>query len=247
MLQVAVDSLGVAPPAQVSFTNDVFPLLSRTRRLQWVNTNINWTRISDDWAALADASSGAAQLRSDHVDVVREVGAILHQYSLTARQDFVLDEWAAGRFQSDWTGVPGPAPLTADGMTAAALQSSVGQGFFPGIEAGILVTDPTIYATPFDFRLDHAQVSPGDMTAQMAVPWQADFNDCALNWWPSQRPNDVRLSATSNGTAPWARGVSTHLGMVANFPKLAFITAQKDAGGNVVFAEDQRAASAVFV
>jgi hypothetical protein len=28
---------------------------------------------------------------------------------------------------------------------------------------------------------------------------------------------------------------------VHNFPKLGFITAQKDAAGNVVFAEDQRA------
>jgi hypothetical protein len=79
------------------------------------------------------------------------------------------------------------------------------------------------------------------MTAQMAVPWQADFNDCGLNWWPSQRPNDVRVDASATNQIPWARGVTTHLGMVHNFSKLAFITAQRDAAGTVVFAEDQRA------
>ncbi len=196
--QVAIDDLGVPAPTQVSFTNDVFPILLRTRRLRWVNSNSNWSDISDNWAALADASSSAAQLRSDHVDTVRQIEAILHSYRLTDLQNTILDEWAAGNFQSDWNGIPQPGnTVTADGMTRAALQSAVGQGFFPGIEVGILVTDPTIYANPFDFRLDHAQVSAGDMTAQMAVPWQADFNDCGFNWWPSQRPNNVRIDANA--------------------------------------------------
>ena len=128
-------------------------------------------------------------------------------------------------------------------MTRAALQSTVGQGFFPGIEAGIIVKDPTLYSVPFDFRLDHGQARPGDLTALMAVPWQADFMDCSGNWWPSQRPDNVRRVASSANTVAWDRGVTTHLEMVHNFSKLGFITAQKDAAGNIVFAEDQRAPS----
>jgi hypothetical protein len=126
-------------------------------------------------------------------------------------------------------------------MTRAALRAAVGRGFFPGIEAGIITRDPTIYATPFDFRIDHAQLQPGDLTAQMAVPWQADFFDCAGAWWPSQRPDNVRRIAAASDEVPWDRGITSHLEMVHNFPKLAFITPQRDADGNVVFAEQQRA------
>jgi hypothetical protein len=53
--------------------------------------------------------------------------------------------------------------------------------------------------------------------------------------------------ASSANTRAWARGVTTHLGMVHNFAKLGFITAQQDAAGNIVFAEDQRAPSDLFL
>jgi hypothetical protein len=49
--------------------------------------------------------------------------------------------------------------------------------------------------------------------------------------------------ASSAITVAWDRSATTHLQMVHNFSKLGFITAQKDAAGNVVFAEDQRALS----
>ena len=32
---------------------------------------------------------------------------------------------------------------------------------------------------------------PGDINAYMALPWQADFNECNTNWWPAQRPDIV--------------------------------------------------------
>jgi hypothetical protein len=136
--------------------------------------------------------------------------------------------------------------VTAEGLTRAALQGTVGQGFFPGIEGGILVTDPTIYLTPFDYRIDHDQLAPGDLTAHMAVPWQADFYDCRGNWWPSQRPDMVRIANSSSTTLQWARGVTSHLEMVHNFSKLGFLTAQVDAAGNVVFVETQRSDPNLF-
>jgi L-lysine epsilon oxidase-like protein len=244
MRQVA-DSLGVPRPA-VSFTRDIFPILLRARRYQWVNQLLDWDSVSDDWPKLADASATAADLRQENAKFVLDVEdeSVLDRFRLPALMRFQLEEWAAGRFQSDWQGVPPVgSTVTADGMTRAALQSTVGQGFFPGIEGGIITKDPTIYAAPFDFRLDPGQMRPGDLTALMAVPWQADFFDCAGNWWPSQRPDNARLIAGSPEVVPWDRGVNSHLGMVHNFAKLAFITAQKDAAGNVVFVETQRAPS----
>jgi hypothetical protein len=248
MLQVAIDQLGVPRPPQVSFTRDIFPMLLRTRRYQWVNQAPAWESVSEDWPALASAAAASAALRANNADSVRQIESVLSSFHLTSLQHFQLQEWAEGRFQSDWQGVPQPGnTVTADGMTRAALQSTVGQGFFPGIEAGIIVQDPTLYSVPFDFRLDHGQARPGDLTALMALPWQADFMDCRGNWWPSQRPDNVRRMASSANTFDWARGVTSYLQMVHNFAKLGFITAQKDAAGNVVFAEDQRAPSYLFV
>ena len=188
--------------------------------------------------------AGAAAMRQENAGYVRETEAVLSRVVLTNLQNSVLDRWAAGNFQSDWAGVPQPGnAITADGMTRAALQATVGRGFYPGIEAGIITMDPTIYARPFDFRLDHGQIQPGDLTALMAVPWQADFYDCRGGWWPSQRPDDVRPAASSTNRFGWARGITSYLSMVHNFNKLGFITAQRDGQGNVVFAEDQRAPS----
>jgi len=36
----------------------------------------------------------------------------------------------------------------------------------------------SLYGTLFDFPIDHSHVSAGDLTAQMALPWQADFLQC---------------------------------------------------------------------
>lgn len=244
MLEVGIDNHGVPAPAQVSFTRDIFPILLRTRRYQWVNQAAEWGSMSDDWATLADVSAGAAALRQQSAKFVLDVQLVLNRFILPRQLRFLLTEWAAGRFQSDWQGLPQPGnAVTAEGLTQAALQSTVGRGFFPGIEAGIITQDPIIYAAPFDFRIEHAQMQPGDLTAQMALPWQADFLDCSGNWWPSQRPDNVRRTATSNEEVAWDRGVNTHLQMVHNFSKLSFITAQRDAAGNIVFAEEQRAPS----
>lgn len=247
LLQVGIDHFGIQPPAQVSFTNHVFPLLHRTRQLRWVNEDPNWSAIGDDWPALADPSAAAAQLRGDNAVLVREIESVLQRYHLTTLQQSFLDEWVNGNFLSDWNGMPHQVGnLSADGMTRAALESTIGQGFFPGIEAGILLKDHTLYSNPFDFRIDPTQVVAGDLTALMAVPWQADFLDCLRGWWPSQRPDDVLPSSSAGSTVRWERGVNSHIKMVNNFSRLGFITAQVDAQGNVVLAEDQRAPESQF-
>lgn len=241
MLQVGIDQHSVNPPGAISFTEHVFPMLDRARKLQWVHVDSNWTQISDDWASHANAFAQAQASREAIAQVVRESESILNSFRLTALQNEILDRWAAGDFQSDWNGTPPVPPISPADLTRAPLEAAVGQGFFPGIEAGILVRIPAIYSTPFDFRLDHQQMTPGDLSALMAVPWQADFEDCEGSWWPSQRPDDVRIAPNDPLPRDWSRGVNGRIGMVNNFSKLAYITPQSDSAGQIVFAESQRA------
>jgi len=88
-----------------------------------------------------------------------------------------------------------------------------------------LLRDTYQFTEPF--RLDHALLEPGDLTKQMAVPWQSDFYDCAqegdLAWWPAQRPDDV-FPASGGAQVPWIRKhVNSALGMVKNWHKLGFV------------------------
>lgn len=101
-------------------------------------------------------------------------------------------------YSNDWTGVPSPQPeVSPEGLDRAALEACVGGAFFPGIEAGGLPrpghSRPIIESMNFiePFRLNHSVISPGDITSEMALPWQNDFYQCATNWWPVPRPNFV--------------------------------------------------------
>ena len=100
--------------------------------------------------------------------------------------------------------------------------------------------DPTIYATPFDFRIDHAQVAAGELTALMAQPWQADFLACTSLWWPAQRPNQVLLS---DGTPDeWDRPIdATGSTSINDVMKLVFVVPSTDATGRAVQWEVGRA------
>src|SRR5205807_5338118 len=57
-------------------------------------------------------------------------------------------------------------------------------------------------APPLDLGLDFdAGLEPGDLSRYMAVPWQADFNECSSQpigerfvwWWPVERPSFVHV------------------------------------------------------
>jgi hypothetical protein len=248
LLDLAVSHLQVPPPDQVSFTQHIFPLLHRTRDLQWVNDDPNWSSVSDDWAALGDPATGSRDLRRANAALVREIESILSRYRLTNLQKAMLEKWEAGTFLADWKGVPSPGgEITAGGLTRAALDTTVGQGFFPGIEGGILLRDPTVYGRPFEFRFAPGELAPGDVTALMAVPWQADFYDCSGGWWPSQRPDVVLAGVDSTTRVDWERGIGGRVGMVNNFSKLGFVTAVADGQGRVVFVETERAKDVNFL
>ncbi len=136
---------------------------------------------------------------------------------VTDTQYFFLTQWAAGYFHE------GAAPQGHAGhaLTRAVLENCVGGAFSPGIEMTWISRNPDIYSAPFRIKKrtpptdplslgydPQAGMEPGDITRYMAVPWQADFNECSsqpivgriLWWWPAQRPEFVYLKP--DDTAP---------------------------------------------
>lgn len=128
--------------------------------------------------------------------------------TLTHTQFFYLQQWAEGNFDPE----PRPAPAPAAALDRAALEQCVGGAFSPGIEVTWISRDTRIYAEPLRIRAApdmHPPLSlgqdfsrglePGDLTKYMALPWQADFNECSQEeagsrfayWWPVQRPDYV--------------------------------------------------------
>ena len=91
----------------------------------------------------------------------------------------------------------------------------------------------------------------GHFSRQMAVPWQADFTDCAKNgsgenefgWWPGQRPDDVfrdQADVAGRVDRPWARPtpgrtwpygheLPTKEEMVAHWYKFGFVVKEGEA------------------
>jgi hypothetical protein len=255
-LQVAIDQNLGGPWTQVpgmpSFTGDIQPIIRRARSLGWVHVDItslsglptnekNWTKISQDYVALNKKGANGQTLRSATRDLVKKVENLLSDYRMTARQKTFLDQWVANTFGDDWTGVPAPAAdPTAESLTRAALEGAVGQGFFPGIEGGRILADPSIYLKPFDFRIDTTVLTPGDVTALMAQPWQADFLKCFGNWWPSQRPD---LAPQPDGSFMlWHRPLdpdNDHARLVQFVQRFGMITVQSDASGQQVSAAEE--------
>lgn len=227
------------PLSSVSFTRDIYPIIRRAHNLKWVSANPVWSSISTNWIALSNPGPASLSLRQTTRTDIVDGTANLNQVSLTGIQLGILSAFANGSFANDWTGIPSSAGITPEELTRVALDSTVGQGFYPGIEAGIITTNTSIYKTPFEFRLNPGVVKPGDLTALMAVPWQADFFACGINWWPSQRPNDV-LTTPDGSVEDWDRGVFSGNDLVNKFNRLGLIEPQLSAAGETVFAERER-------
>jgi len=248
VVQLAINQGWHSAPSTTSFTNHIYPVLVRSRSLRWSHgrkvagvptSNANWNQISNNFPQLADASAINKAFRQQQAQLVRNVEdlSILSNYELTDTQKAHLDRWENGIFASDWTGIPAVATsVTTESLTAAALMGGAGQGFFPGIEAGLILTDRTIYSLPFDFRIDASKLSVGDLTALMAQPWQADFLKCQGAWWPSQRP-DLAPQA-DNSFKMWARirnrdsGI-THQELIDHVMQFGMVSQSHAAGSDV--------------
>jgi hypothetical protein len=160
------------------------------------------------------------------------------KFPLTRTQFEMMRRWSVGKFSRGTGPIPPvyPTDVTAAGLDRAALEAAVGGAFYPGIECGWIVREPRLYVRPFEFRFrvakdtsDLSGLSPGDVTKRSAVPWQADFNDCGNNWWPAQRPNQVRPSAASDDRANWDDGVGGEFGMVQKWHDLGIVVQEKGA------------------
>jgi hypothetical protein len=163
--------------------------------------------------------------------------------------------WAAGDFLADWTGAPVPAvPLEAipladqpHALVRAALEACSGGGFFPGIEMTYIADNPATWAAPFRLRED---LSAGDVTKYMAVPWQADFHACHTHWWPASRPDEVLpepehdalVQVAADAFREWDRGINDADEMVAKWSTLGFVVARPGPDGREIPVETERTA-----
>ena len=139
---------------------------------------------------------------------------------LTSTQYAIMQQWRDGNFTNDWPPTLAPG-LTPQGLDEAAL---VGAAFYPGIEGGdFLIGNANRYSAPF--RLNPGTVSPGDVTQQMSLPWQTDFNACGSNWWPPERPNQV-IPSGNTAYVDWNRGVGGGSDMVNKWSTLGFVVDQ---------------------
>lgn len=176
--------------------------------------------------------------------------------NLTQTQYEFMRRWMEGQFTNDAdTAITSITPV---GMDRAALEQCVGGSFYPGIEtnrvvsqAGHFVTDANGNATEIRLRPE-SEVDgrvPGFLTADNALPWQADFLACRRDqpdgrtvWWPAQRPDDVRRRLT-NGIQikVWAEGINHDKDMVEKWSKLGLVVPEPTQQGTPPsFIEDER-------
>lgn len=167
-----------------------------------------------------------------------------HVLRPTITQYTVLQRWAAGKFVNDLESPPADDELLPDALDRASLEACSGGPFFPGIEVGAVMADPTTYSHAF--RIDPKTHQPGQLTAGNAVPWQADFLACSvdqqsqLGWWPAQRPYQVLPDVESEVSQFWDRGVSGFRGMVKQWHQLGVVVEAQRADGTTVFVESER-------
>ena len=148
--------------------------------------------------------------------------------ALTETQYFFLSQWAAGKF----TTAPPPDQDVVLKLSEESVGNCVGGPFCPGIEVTWSTRNPNIYSDVYTLRHRHDEAwykqhgldpfedetadksgcEPGDLTKRMAIPWQADFFQCSIQfinftdpkinkgsgipqpptyyayWWPPQSP-----------------------------------------------------------
>jgi hypothetical protein len=211
LYQRAVDAGQLADPVLPSFTRDIYPLLARAVGMRWVSKMAAMSHMTLPPAfpystPLSLRRAIFERLRDPELDYDSESEADMpmiwsdhyqagKSQPLTRCQYARLRQWSLGQCMDDWTGTPPTfsRDVTAHGLDRAALESCVGAAFYPGIEAGWRLRDELALIEPF--RLSHASTKAGEVTRQLAVPWQADFVDCTQDeeyaWWPSQRPDEV--------------------------------------------------------
>ena len=273
----------VADETAVSFTRDIAPILRRVSLMHWVSAVSARGHAPGGrghfLTRIAEFASSAPDKRDIRDRVFRRLrnpltgkggnmpklpAAIADDIAATATltplQYARMERWARGEFTADWTGAE-PEPVPYDDLPVAErpaavdrapLEASVGAGRFPGIEAGNVMLEASTYDPARPFRVS-AQLSPGSLTAGMAIPWQADFRDCefedeiGMDWWPGQRPCDVLRMVDGQlqrvpwvpQTSEWTEAETRRPAMVQGWSGLGFVL-RTDVQGEEQFVEQDR-------
>ena len=254
--------------APASFTNDIFPILHRAVFMQWTSSDARQGHAGNGFGNFlepttfkrlhdknAPGGKGARQQVFDRLRIPpdgREGGnmpALSGSLTLTPTQYALMRKWSEENYLDDWDNawnpVEPPQPTLAEmplgrqplALTQAALGDAVGGSFAPGIEAGEKMADLATYQHPF--RISRT-IAPGDLTQDLSVPWQADFNLCLQSWWPGARPGSVIVKEGPTYTArEWIRGIAGNASMVREWSKLGFII-KDTSGGQVRYTEQER-------
>ena len=254
--QVPADKLLKAPTSP-SFNEEILPILRRAKGVISL-TDLNYpnnasTHSSFDPEAPPNAAGqlmarqtivkrlrNPAGPETPNSDMPRLKKTPSSLFALTTTQYNVMQAWASDNlndWDNDWPPPPPSEDITPDGLTRAALEACVGGPFWPGIEAGALLS-AKFFQEPF--RLAHKDpggdttkdLKPGDITKEMAVPWHGDFYMCKsepgpaskrYGWWPSHRPDDV-FTPGSNSQVPWVANLANSPPQMGdNWPKLGFV------------------------
>ncbi len=134
--------------------------------------------------------------------------------TLTRTQYFLLGQWAAGQFTS--AAGRGQELAAVHPLDRASLGNCVGGPMCPGIEVTWSTRNPAIYQRPFVILPRHDEAyyrqngldpfadecagggcEPGDLTKRMAVPWQADFFQCTVQFINYTVPNENQDPTTT--------------------------------------------------
>ena len=242
------------PPAAPSYQLDILPILKRAVNLRWAQKYPYWNGFPKAFDVLgAKGAAGDAARAMAYAKLIDiEQSQKLLNFHFTRLQRQHLDDWKAGNFADDYDPAP-PAPVFGpESLDRAALEPCVGGGWYPGIEAGVLLTTPALWSelcrptrAAFDDRGHQVTPRAGYLTERMACPWQADFFECAGAWWPAQRPDKVFVGMPPGSTAQdWIAGIASHEDLVANFWKLGILTSAGNApDGLPAYLETERDAS----
>ena len=173
-------------------------------------------------------------------------GPIYKFETLSATQYFFLYQWAMGKFNTHSS----ETSSLAEALDEASVGNCVGAPFSPGIETTWIMRNAPIYEAPMQIKLAHFEgnneetqkyyqnqglsttadeaeglgCEPGDLTKRMAIPWQADFQQCTVQtpnitnpkinqfadgtgievppayyvyWWPPQSPMHIVTGSTN--------------------------------------------------
>lgn len=242
LFDIAEQAANIPLPSPLTYPQDIEPILRRAAGLYFVNTRPGWAATRQNLQSLPGLDNNGAASEPNRKKVRDDLVKAQNQmadYRLTDRQIRILDFWVAGSFQSQSDAARPPLSAAA-ALDRASLENCIGGGFFPGIEAGTVLRRPTIYSemgrltrgTFTDHDGSVHQLSAGLVSSRMACPWQADFMECCINWWPAQRPDITGRDANGNKIADWHRSVivnndqedpQSHQNLIDHFAKLGVI------------------------